>query len=219
MDAGYEIRYRPCTAKRFESLTQLKNRGKMEDDRLKSAVREILVGVGEDPEREGLRSTPDRVSRLYQELLAGYTTDPVALVNGALFQAEYDEMIVVRDIEFSSLCEHHLLPFIGHAHVAYVPNEKIIGLSKIPRIVDMFAHRLQVQERLTRQVADFMGEVVHPQGVAVVIEALHMCASIRGVKKSEARMVTSAMTGSFKNNPKTRAEFMDHIGRSIKQEM
>jgi GTP cyclohydrolase IA len=191
----------------------------MDDNRIKAAVQDILVGVGEDPEREGLRSTPDRVSRLYQELLAGYSTDPVALVNGALFKAEYDEMIVVRDIEFSSLCEHHLLPFIGHAHVAYVPNEKIIGLSKIPRIVDMFAHRLQVQERLTRQIADFMADVVQPQGVAVVVEALHMCASIRGVKKSQARMVTSAMTGAFKNNPKTRSEFMDHIGRSIKEEL
>ncbi len=190
----------------------------MDDNRIKVAVRDILVGIGEDPEREGLVSTPDRVSRLYQELLAGYSTDPVALVNGALFEAEYDEMIVVRDIEFSSLCEHHLLPFIGYVHVAYVPNEKIIGLSKIPRIVDMFARRLQVQERLTRQVADFMAEVVRPQGVGVVVEALHMCASIRGVKKSQARMVTSAMTGAFKNNPKTRSEFMDHIGRRNKEE-
>src|SRR5205814_9792766 len=126
------------------SCGQCPHRGEMDDGRMKAAVREILVGVGEDPEREGLRATPDRVSRLYQELLAGYTTDPVALVNGALFQAEYNEMIVVHHIEFSSLCEHHLLPFIGHAHVAYVPDEKIIGLSKIPRIVDMFAHRLQV---------------------------------------------------------------------------
>ncbi len=191
----------------------------MDENRIRAAVQDILIGVGEDPEREGLRSTPDRVSRLYQELLAGYSTDPVAVVNGALFEAEYDEMIVVRDIEFSSLCEHHLLPFIGHAHVAYVPNEQIIGLSKIPRIVDMFARRLQVQERLTRQVADFMAEVVQPQGVGVVIEALHMCASIRGVKKSQARMVTSAMTGAFKNNPKTRSEFMDHIGRRDKEEL
>jgi len=126
---------------------------------------------------------------------------------------------VVRDIEFSSLCEHHLLPFIGDVHVAYVPNEKIVGLSKIPRIVDMYARRLQVQERLTRQIADFLSEVVKPQGVAVVIEALHLCATIRGVKKSQARMVTSAMIGAFKSNPKTRAEFMDHIGRGIKVEM
>jgi GTP cyclohydrolase I len=191
----------------------------MDDPRIESAVRDILVGVGEDVEREGLRATPARVRRLYHELLAGYNTDPVALVNGALFQAEYDDMIVVRDIEFSSLCEHHLLPFIGHAHVAYVPNEKIVGLSKIPRIVDMFARRLQVQERLTRQIADFMAEVVQPQGVAVVVEALHLCASIRGVKKSQARMVTSAMTGAFRSNPKTRAEFMDHIRRGPRQEL
>jgi GTP cyclohydrolase I len=185
----------------------------MDNMRIQSAVREILVGLGEDVEREGLRGTPERVSRLYQELLAGYQVDPVALVNGALFQADYDEMIVVRDIEFSSLCEHHLLPFIGRAHVAYVPRDKIIGLSKIPRIVDMFARRLQVQERLTRQIADFLSEAAQPQGVAVVVEALHLCASIRGVRKSRARMVTSAMTGAFKSNPKTRAEFMEHIRR------
>src|SRR5258708_7893405 len=184
----------------------ISNRGNMDDNQLKAAVREILVGVGEDPEREGLRATPDRVSRLYQELLAGYGTDPVALVNGALFTAEYDEMIVVRDIEFSSLCEHHLLPFIGHAHVGYVPDEKIIGLSKIPRIVDMFAHRLQVQERLTRQIADFLAEVVQPQGVAVVGEGLHPGASNRRGQKSPARMVTSAMTGALKSNPQTPAE-------------
>lgn len=191
----------------------------MDSDKIELAVRDILIGVGEDPARDGLRSTPARVGRLYAELLAGYSIDPVALINGALFKAEYDEMIVVRDIEFSSLCEHHLLPFIGQAHVAYVPNEKIVGLSKIPRIVDMYARRLQVQERLTRQIADFLAEVVQPQGVAVVIEALHLCASIRGVKKSRARMVTSAMTGAFKSNPKTRAEFMEHIGRGIKVEL
>lgn len=189
----------------------------MDDQKIRAAVREILTAVGEDVDREGLRGTPERIARLYGELLAGYTTDPVALVNGALFQAEYDEMIVVRDIEFSSLCEHHLLPFLGHAHVAYVPRDKIIGLSKIPRIVDMFARRLQVQERLTRQVADFVAEVVQPQGVAVVIEALHLCASIRGVKKSQARMVTSVMTGAFKTNPKTRAEFMDHVRQRTRE--
>jgi len=191
----------------------------VDSDKIEMAVRDILIGVGEDPAREGLLATPARVSRLYGELLAGYEEDPVAMINGALFKAEYDEMIVVRDIEFSSLCEHHLLPFIGHAHVAYVPSEKIVGLSKIPRIVDMFARRLQVQERLTRQVADFLSEVVQPQGVAVVIEALHLCATIRGVKKSQARMVTSAMTGAFKSNPKTRAEFMDHIQRNAHAEL
>ena len=190
----------------------------MDSDKIEAAVRDILAGVGENPAREGLKSTPARVSRLYAELLSGYTTDPVAMINGALFKAEYDEMIVVRDIEFSSLCEHHLLPFIGHAHVAYVPNEKIVGLSKIPRIVDMYTRRLQVQERLTRQIADFVSEVVQPQGVAVVVEALHLCATIRGVKKSQARMVTSAMCGVFKQNPKTRAEFLEHIHRPIQQE-
>jgi GTP cyclohydrolase I len=189
----------------------------MDEARIVGAVHDMLVAIGEDPDREGLRGTPGRVSRMYRELLAGYDTDPVALVNGALFQAEYDEMIIVRDIEFSSLCEHHLLPFIGQAHVAYVPRDKIIGLSKIPRVVDLFARRLQVQERLTRQVADFLGEVVQPQGVAVVIEALHLCASIRGVKKPEARMVTSAVSGVFKSNPKTRAEFMDHVRRGKRE--
>src|SRR5215813_11204846 len=190
----------------------------MDDLKIQSAVEEILAGIGEDVAREGLRGTPERVSRMYHELLAGYETDPVALVNGALFQAEFNEMIVVRDIEFSSLCEHHLLPFLGHVHVAYVPRDKIIGLSKIPRIVDMYAHRLQVQERMTRQVADFLSDTISPMGVAVVVEALHLCASIRGVKKSQARMVTSAMTGVFKSNPKTRAEFMDHIRRGGSEE-
>ena len=186
----------------------------MDDQKIQAAVHAILVAVGEDPEREGLRGTPGRISRMYHELLAGYDTDPVKLVNGALFKAEFNEMIVVRDIEFSSLCEHHMLPFIGRAHVAYVPREHIIGLSKIPRMVDMFAHRLQVQERMTRQVADFLAETVTPMGVAVVVEAMHLCASIRGVKKAQTRMVTSAMTGVFKSNPKTRAEFMDHIRRA-----
>jgi GTP cyclohydrolase I len=130
-----------------------------------------------------------------------------------------DEMVVVREIEFASLCEHHLLPFIGHAHVAYIPRERIIGLSKIPRVVDMFARRLQIQEHLTRQIADFLMEVLQPQGVAVVIDALHLCASIRGVKKSQARMVTSAMSGTFKRDPRTRAEFMQHINRPLSEEL
>jgi GTP cyclohydrolase I len=190
----------------------------MDEERIQSAVRDILVSAGEDPEREGLLNTPARVSRMYRELLAGYTVDPSALVNGALFQAEYDEMIVVRDIEFGSLCEHHMLPFVGRAHVAYVPQERILGLSKIPRIVDMFAQRLQVQERLTRQIADFIGEVIQPQGVGVVIEALHLCAAMRGVKKTQARMQTSAMTGVFKQNSKTRAEFLAHISRAAREE-
>jgi GTP cyclohydrolase I len=191
----------------------------MDRDRIRDAVTAILHSVGEDPEREGLRNTPDRVSRMYAELLAGYTTDPVALVNGALFTSAVDEMVIVRDIEFASLCEHHLLPFIGHAHVAYIPQGKIIGLSKVPRVVDMFARRLQIQENLTRQIADFLTDVLQPQGVAVVIDALHLCSSIRGVKKSQARMVTSAMCGVFKRDPRTRGEFMQHINRTLAEEL
>src|SRR5688572_28791657 len=147
----------------------------MDRKQIEEAVKTILLAVGEDPEREGLLSTPQRVARMYAELLVGYTTDSRSLVNGALFHAEYDEMVVVRNIEFSSLCEHHMLPFIGHAHVAYIPRGKVIGLSKIPRIVDMFARRLQVQERMTRQIANFLNEVLDPRGVAVVLEGKHMC--------------------------------------------
>lgn len=176
-----------------------------------AAVRQILVNVGEDPEREGLKDTPDRIARMYDELLAGYYVDPVALVNEALFEVEYDEMVVVRDIEFFSMCEHHMLPFFGRAHVAYAPTHKVIGLSKIPRIVEMYARRLQVQERMTRQIAELIQEVLHPYGVAVVIEASHMCSMMRGVKKEHARMVTSAMLGCFKDNEMTRNEFLHFI--------
>lgn len=181
---------------------------------IESAVREILESVGEDPDREGLVRTPDRVARMYDELLAGYHVDPVALVNDALFNVEYDEMIVVKDIEFFSLCEHHMLPFYGRAHVAYVPSDKVIGLSKIPRIVEMFARRLQVQERMTQEIAALLDQVLEPQGVGVVVEGAHMCSMMRGVKKENARMVTSAMLGNFKENPKTRNEFMEHLRRN-----
>lgn len=180
---------------------------------IEDAVREILTSVGEDPDREGLVRTPDRVARMYDELLAGYHVDPVALVNDALFNVEYDEMIVVKDIEFFSLCEHHMLPFYGRAHVAYVPSDKVIGLSKIPRIVEMFARRLQVQERMTQEIANLLDHVLKPQGVGVVVEGAHMCSMMRGVKKENARMVTSAMLGNFKENPKTRNEFMEHLRR------
>lgn len=180
---------------------------------IEDAVREILASVGEDPDREGLVRTPDRVARMYDELLAGYHVDPVALVNDALFNVEYDEMIVVKDIEFFSLCEHHMLPFYGRAHVAYVPSDKVIGLSKIPRIVEMFARRLQVQERMTQEIASLLDHVLKPQGVGVVVEGAHMCSMMRGVKKENARMVTSAMLGNFKENPKTRNEFMEHLRR------
>jgi GTP cyclohydrolase IA len=181
---------------------------------IQEATRKVLEAVGEDPEREGLLRTPERVSRMYDELLAGYRVDPVAMINDACFEENYDEMVVVRDIEFYSLCEHHMLPFLGRAHVAYIPNGRVIGLSKIPRIVDMFARRLQVQERMTRQIADFLEQLLNPQGVAVVVEALHMCSMIRGVMKHDSRMTTSTMLGSFRTNLGSRMEFLDNISRS-----
>jgi GTP cyclohydrolase I len=178
---------------------------------IECAVRDILYTIGEDPDREGLVRTPERVARMYEELTAGYHVDPVHLINGAVFDVNYDQMVIVRDIDFYSLCEHHLLPFLGQAHVAYIPDGKVIGLSKIPRIVEMFARRLQLQERMTQQIAEFLHETLHPLGVAVVAEGLHMCAAMRGVKKANARMVTSAMLGVFKENPTTRGEFFEHI--------
>jgi GTP cyclohydrolase IA len=182
-----------------------------------AAVRAILANVGEDPDREGLQRTPQRVARMYDELLAGYNVDPAVLVNEALFDVEYDEMIVVKDIEFFSMCEHHMLPFYGRAHVAYIPGEKIIGLSKIPRIVDMFARRLQVQERMTRQIAELVEEILQPAGVAVVVEGAHMCSMMRGVEKEHSRMVTSAMLGAFKEEAAVRNEFMEHLRRPSAQ--
>lgn len=177
-----------------------------------NGVLHILHSIGEDPDREGLQRTPERVARSYDELLIGYTVDPYTLLNDALFDVEYDEMVVVSDIEFYSLCEHHLLPIIGRAHVAYIPDKKVVGLSKIPRVVDVFARRLQVQERMTRQIADLLNTLIRPQGVAVVVEATHMCMAMRGVKKANAQMRTSALTGIFLRDARTRAEFFDHIG-------
>jgi GTP cyclohydrolase I len=175
------------------------------------AVSKILIAVGEDPEREGLERTPHRVANAYEEILSGYTTDPIKLVNGALFTVDYDEMVVVKDIEFFSLCEHHLLPFFGRAHVAYLPRNKVIGLSKIPRIVDMYAHRLQVQERMTQQIAHFIQETINPLGVGVVIEGQHLCMMMRGIKKEQASMTTSAMLGGFRTHLETRMEFLNMI--------
>ncbi len=180
---------------------------------MQDAVLHLIKAFGENPKREGLKNTPQRVARMYAELLSGHRTDPVAMVNGALFDITYDEMVIVRDIEFYSMCEHHLLPFMGRVHVAYLPDGKVIGLSKIPRIVDMFARRLQVQERMTRQIADFIRDLLHPQGVAVVVEALHLCSMMRGVHKQNARMTTSAMHGAFRSNLATRQEFLDNISR------
>ncbi len=188
----------------------------MDFESIRSAVIEIIKGVGEDPEREGLKNTPDRVSRMYAELLSGYSADPEKIINGALFNINYDEMVLVRDIEFYSLCEHHMLPFLGRAHVAYLPKGKVIGLSKIPRIVEMYARRLQVQERMTRQIADLLQETLEPHGVAVVVEAMHLCSMMRGVKKHDARMTTSAMHGAFRANLATRQEFLENISRGTK---
>ncbi len=178
-----------------------------------SAVTVMLKAFGENPDREGLEYTPRRVARMYAELLGGYRADPDKIVNDAIFNITYDEMVIVRDIEFYSLCEHHMLPFLGRVHVAYIPDGKVLGLSKIPRIVDMYARRLQVQERMTRQIADFIRDLLKPQGVAVVVEALHLCSMMRGVRKHDARMTTSAMHGAFRANLATRQEFLDNISR------
>ena len=195
------------TAELFQDST-------IDQDAIKGSVAKILTAIGEDPQRDGLAKTPERVARMYEELLSGYRVDPAAMVNDAIFEVAYDEMVIVRDIEFYSLCEHHILPFMGRAHVGYIPDGKVVGLSKIPRVVDMFAHRLQVQERMTRQVADFVDELLHPKGVAVVIEALHLCSMMRGVRKHDARMTTSTMLGAFKSDLAVRMEFQENISRS-----
>jgi GTP cyclohydrolase IA len=185
----------------------------MDLDAIQDSVTKMLTAFGENPTRKGLLRTPERVARMYTELLSGYLVDPNIIVKDALFEVNYDEMVIVRDIEFYSLCEHHMLPFMGRAHVAYLPDGKVIGLSKIPRIVDVYAHRLQVQERMTRQIADFINDALMPKGVAVVVEALHLCTMMRGVKKQNARMTTSAVHGAFRKNMATRQEFLDNISR------
>ena len=183
------------------------------DLRVDEAMRTLLLAIGEDPEREGLQRTPERMRRMYEELTSGYRTDPDSVINGASFEVAYDEMVVVRDIEFFSLCEHHLLPFYGRAHVGYLPRGRVIGLSKIPRIVDMFARRLQVQERMTQQIAEFLMERLEPKGVGCVLEASHLCTIMRGVRKQQAQMVTSSMLGTFRRDGRTRNEFLKLIGR------
>ena len=177
------------------------------------AVRRILEHMGEDPEREGLKDTPERVHHAYHYLTRGYRMDPAEVIGRAVFHEAYNEMVVVRDIDFYSLCEHHLLPFYGRAHVAYVPNGKIVGLSKIPRIVETYARRLQVQERLTQPVADFLQERLRPQGTGVVMEATHLCAVMRGVRKPGTVMTTSSVLGLFRSRESTRAEFFAHLQR------
>jgi GTP cyclohydrolase I len=178
-----------------------------------AGVRHIIDAVNKYTDHEGTRDTPERVARMYDELLAGYVIDPKTMLNNALFAVDYDEMVVVKDIEYYSLCEHHLLPFFGAAHVGYLPDGKVVGLSKIPRLVDIFARRLQVQERMTQQIAGFLEELVRPQGVGVVVEGIHLCAAMRGVKKPSAKMVTSAVLGRFRTDPRTREEFMSHLRR------
>jgi GTP cyclohydrolase IA len=188
-----------------------------EREPIERLVEQMLKELGEDAHREGLERTPARVAAAMRYLTSGYAKNPSDILNDALFVEEYDEMVIVKDIDVTSLCEHHLLPFIGKCHVAYMPRKKIVGLSKIPRLVDMYARRLQVQERLTTQIANTLNEVLQPRGVAVVIEAVHLCMLMRGVEKQNSKAVTSAMLGGFRDRPETRAEFMELIkaGRGL----
>ena len=174
-------------------------------------VQEMLVRLGEDPQREGLQQTPERVRKSLQFLTRGYTEDAEALLKGALFSVTYDEMVIVKDVEMFSLCEHHMLPFFGKVHVAYIPNGKVIGLSKVPRLIELFSRRLQIQERLTTQIAETIQKVIEPQGVGVVIEARHLCMMMRGVEKQHSSAVTSSMLGCFRDEQETRTEFLSLI--------
>jgi GTP cyclohydrolase I len=174
-------------------------------------VREMLVRLGEDPEREGLLRTPERVHKAFEFLTRGYNEDPEAMLKKALFTVTYDEMVIVKDVEMFSLCEHHMLPFFGKVHVAYIPNGKVIGLSKIPRLIEIFSRRLQIQERLTTQIAETIQKVIQPQGVGVVIEARHLCMMMRGVEKQHSQAVTSSMLGCFREEQETRTEFLSLI--------
>ena len=176
-----------------------------------AAIRKILEEIGENPDRQGLVDTPKRIEKMYKELTRGYSQTPEELINSALFDVDYDEMVVVTHIDFHSLCEHHMLPFFGVAHVGYIPKGKVVGLSKIPRIVDMYARRLQVQERMTAQIANVLQDQLQPDGVGVVIEGYHMCMSMRGVEKAKAKMITSTLLGSFREDPSTRSEFLELI--------
>jgi len=178
---------------------------------LAELTREMLVRLGEDPQREGLQRTPERMAQALEFLTKGYQEDPQEILRGALFTEEYDEMVIVKDVEMFSLCEHHLLPFFGKVHVAYIPNGKVIGLSKIPRLIDVFARRLQVQERLTMQIAESIQQAIAPEGVGVVIEARHLCMMMRGVEKQHSAAVTSSMLGAFRNEENTRQEFLSLI--------
>ena len=187
----------------------------MSQKKLEKAVEEILINIGEDPKREGLLKTPHRVAKSFQFLTKGYSQDPKEILNKALFTTTNDEMVLVRDIEFYSLCEHHLLPIIGRVHVAYIPDGKVVGLSKIPRVVEVFARRLQIQEQLTEQIADAINEAITPKGVAVVVHARHMCMEMRGVEKINSTTVSSALRGLFKSDLRTRNEFFNLINANV----
>lgn len=178
---------------------------------IEKSIYNILKEIGEDPEREGLLATPKRVAKAYEYLTSGYKKDIKEVLNNAIFHEKYDEMVVVKDIDFYSMCEHHMLPFYGRAHIAYIPDGKIVGLSKVPRIVDVFSRRLQVQERMTQQIADTIEEYLQPKGVAVVVEAYHMCMMMRGVEKQNSSATTSAMHGAFREDARTRSEFISLI--------
>jgi len=220
-DRRQRVRYSPNGADPIAGLARAPGSAPAEESlapatgergsRLAELVRELLVDLGEDPGRPGLVDTPERVRRSLVFLTQGYEQDVREVVGDAIFEQAYDEMVVVRDIELYSLCEHHLLPFFGRCHIAYLPNGRILGLSKLPRIVDVFARRLQVQERLTTQIAQALQELLAPMGVAVVIDASHLCMMMRGVEKQNSRTVTSCMLGRFKTDPKTRAEFMSLV--------
>lgn len=179
---------------------------------MKDLIRELIVQLGEDPSRDGLKKTPERVAEMLRFLTSGYRMELSEAINGAVFEEKFDEMVAVKHIHFYSLCEHHLLPFFGVCHVGYIPDGRLIGLSKIPRIVDMFAKRFQLQERMTAQIAEAINEVLKPKGVGVVTEAYHLCMIMRGVQKQESKTVASAMLGGFRENPRTRAEFLNLIG-------
>ena len=183
----------------------------MYNTRMQDLIRQLLAGIGEDPEREGLVRTPLRVEKALKFLTSGYSADVDQVLNNALFTVDYNEMVIVKDIDFYSLCEHHMLPFFGKCHVAYIPRTRVIGLSKIPRLVDIFSRRLQIQERLTSQIADTIREKINPLGVAVVMEATHLCMSMRGVEKQNSFCVTSSMLGGFRDNARTRMEFLELI--------
>lgn len=184
---------------------------------IEELVHELLLGLGENPKREGLRETPRRVAELYEELTQGYRVNPQEIVGDAVFTVDYDSMVVVKDIEFFSMCEHHLIPFFGHVHVGYIPKDQVIGASKIPRVVDIFARRLQLQERMTEEIACFLAEAIQPLGLGVVVEGMHLCMAMRGVEKRDAWMVTSAMKGSFRKDARTRAEFLQFIAPRLER--